>query len=308
MKKKLLVSFSGGETSAFMAQWLWNHKQDEYEMIFVFANTGEENEETLEFVRDCEKYFGFPIVWVEALITPEFGEGTKHKIVDFNSASRNGEPFESLVAKCGIPNIANPQCTRELKERPITSYANSIGWKKHETAIGIRSDECDRINAKAKSRRLIYPLISKLFIPMTKPKINFWWRLQPFRLKLKGYEGNCKACWKKSYKKLLKIAQEKPESFDFPKRIEAKYGNYFPPHRAKKFISEGKEVPRNITFFRNSKSALQILKESKTAKPIIIDDSMIFAIQEELDFEQWNFENEDLIGGDSCEVFSSCGD
>ena len=54
MKKKLLVSFSGGETSAFMAQWLWKHKQDEYEMLFVFANTGQEKEETLQFVDKCE--------------------------------------------------------------------------------------------------------------------------------------------------------------------------------------------------------------------------------------------------------------
>ena len=50
MKQKLLVSFSGGETSAFMAQWLWKHKQDEYDMIFVFANTGQENEETLQII------------------------------------------------------------------------------------------------------------------------------------------------------------------------------------------------------------------------------------------------------------------
>ena len=32
-KKKLLVSFSGGETSAFMAHWLWKNKQDEFDMV-----------------------------------------------------------------------------------------------------------------------------------------------------------------------------------------------------------------------------------------------------------------------------------
>ena len=50
--ENLLVSFSGGETSAFMAQWLNNH-YEEYgykNIVFVFANTGLENEQTLEFV------------------------------------------------------------------------------------------------------------------------------------------------------------------------------------------------------------------------------------------------------------------
>lgn len=300
MKKRLLVSFSGGETSAFMAQWLWNHKQDEYEMIFVFANTGQENEETLEFVQRCEDHFGFPIVWLEALIDPEFGVGTKYLLTDFHNASRDGEPFEALIRKYGIPNQANPQCTRELKERPITAYGNDILGKGYYTAIGIREDEADRIGSKARERKLIYPLINRNMKPMTKPKINFWWSQQPFRLKLKGYEGNCKWCWKKSKKKLLKIAKENPSHFDFPKRMELKYGNYFPIHRKEKFISEGKTVPKDITFFRNNVSAIQILEESKTANPIIYDDSSIIDIQGELNF--------DLIGGDSCEIYSSCGD
>lgn len=302
-KKKLLVSFSGGETSAFMAQWMWKNKQDEFEMIFVFANTGQENEETLEFVENFSKHFGIEIVWIEAKVIHEFGVGTKHEIVNFYTASRKGEPFENVIKKYGIPNQANPQCTRELKEYPIKSYAKSIGWKDYYTAIGIRIDEADRINAKAKEKRLIYPLISNNYIPMTKPEINFWWSNQNFRLNLKGYQGNCKWCWKKSKPKLLKIAKENPEHFDFPKMMEDKYGNFFPEHRTIKFISEGKDVPKNIKFFRNHLSAKQILEESKTVNPIIRDDSVNYVIQEVIPFDDL-----DLIGGDSCEVFSSCGD
>ena len=73
MKKKLCVSFSGGETSGYMAQYLKKHKQDEYDMVFVFANTGSENEETLKFVDQCDKAFNLNVVWVEAVINPEHG-------------------------------------------------------------------------------------------------------------------------------------------------------------------------------------------------------------------------------------------
>lgn len=84
-KKKLLVSFSGGETSAYMAQWLWNHKQDEFDMVFVFANTGQENEETLLFVEKCSKHFGFPVHWVEAVVHHGKRKGTTHKAVCFKT-------------------------------------------------------------------------------------------------------------------------------------------------------------------------------------------------------------------------------
>jgi hypothetical protein len=67
--------------------------------------------------------------------------------------------------------------------------------------------------------------------PMTKPMINFWWDKQDFRLKLKGYEGNCKWCWKKSTNKLLTICIENPEYFDFPKRMEEKFSDFIPESR-----------------------------------------------------------------------------
>lgn len=243
-KKKLIISFSGGETSGFMAQWILNNKKDEFEIVCVFANTGQENEETLDFVEKCDKEFNLNLVWVEAVINPKFGEGVRHRIVDYKTASRNGQPFEDLISKMGMPNQSAPFCTRDLKLNPIKSYLRSIGWKKYWTAIGIRADEFDRINSNRLKERLYYPLVSD--IQMTKPMVNFWWNQQPFRLNLKGYQGNCKWCYKKSTNKLLTICVENPEYFDFPKKMEEKYENHVPNSR--------KNYPVPIRFFRANKS------------------------------------------------------
>jgi len=160
-KKRLLVSFSGGETSAYILMWLWMNKRDEFDMHVVFANTGQENEETLLFVKKCQDYFNIPIVWVEAIVHHGSRTGTTHKIVSYETASRNGEPFEEAIKKYMIPNLRNFICTRELKLRPIQHYSKSIGWKRgsYYTAIGIRSDEIDRVSKDRKKDMLIYPLV-----------------------------------------------------------------------------------------------------------------------------------------------------
>lgn len=119
---------------------------EEWEIIVVYANAGLEHEETLKFIANRNTYFGFNTVWVEAVVNPIRGKGTTHKIVDFHTASRNGEPFEQVIIKYGIPNIKCKHCTRELKIQPIHSYAkNELSWKNYYTAIGIRADKAKRI-------------------------------------------------------------------------------------------------------------------------------------------------------------------
>ena len=280
-----------------MAQWLNNHyeKLGYNEIVFVFANTGLENEQTLEFVERCDKHFKLGVQWVEADVQQGYRKGTRYYSTDFDHASRNGEPFEAMIKKYGIPNQANPQCTRELKGAPIASFGkNWFNGEKYHTAIGIRIDEIDRINAKEKEKGFIYPLISSKMIPSTKPMINFFWSSMPFRLELKGYQGNCATCWKKSDKKLYQIAKENPKSFEFMDKMERKYGNFFPPQRIEKWTAEGKEVPKDITFFRNNRSAKDILHESKNFNGIVPDDSL-----------NTNYQL-DLLGGESCEVWSEC--
>ena len=203
----------------------WRDKWDE--VITVFANTGEENEETLEFVHQCDRAFGFNTVWLEAVVHPG-RKGTTHRVVNISTASRKGKPYEDHIKKYGIPNKNFPHCTRELKLRPMQSYLRSIGWEPRTfaTAIGIRADESSRRSPTHLDNRVIYPLLD--WQPTTKPDVNRFWQEQAFRLNLTGYQGNCKWCWKKSLRKLMTVMDETPTAFDFPERMEERYGHIGP--------------------------------------------------------------------------------
>lgn len=129
------ISFSGGRTSAYM---LWRVLQSNgglpAEAKVCFANTGKEEEATLEFVRDCSVNWGVPITWVEYRSGPAF------EVVAFETASRNGEPFEALITKKNyLPNPVSRFCTEELKVKTINRYFDSINFEP-DTMVGVRAD------------------------------------------------------------------------------------------------------------------------------------------------------------------------
>lgn len=225
-RPKLAISFSGGRTSAVMTKLLVERYRETHDLSITFANTGQEHEATYEFVRNCDEHFGFGTVWLEAVVDQNHGKGIKHKIVNFETASRNGEPFEAVISKYGIPHMGNPHCTGRLKEEVMESYLRSIGWQKrtYDRAIGIRADEDHRMSPRMYEDRFIYPMIEGGW---TKEKVIAEVRSWPFDLELPGeHYGNCKWCWKKSRRKLLTLAKESPEVFDFPLRMEQLFSTH----------------------------------------------------------------------------------
>ena len=276
MKKNLLISFSGGETSAFMARWLLENKRDEYNIVFVFAIIGDEEEETFKFIDKCDKEWGLNIVWVEAVVHNNETKGSTHKIVNFKTASRDREPFKDVIEKYGIPNQNFLHCNREMKLNPIKSYCKSIGWSDYYTAIGIRSDEFDRVNKNYKKLKLIYPLVSDY--PTSKQFISNWWSKQSFRLNLKSYQTNCKTCWKKSKSVLYTIYKENPNYFKFNQEMEDKYG-------------KGK-----YTFFRGGQTTAELIKDAENFNGKVRDT------HQELSYQV------DMFNSDNCDIYSNCGD
>ena len=257
MKPKLAISFSGGRTSAVMTKLCLEKYSSTHEILVTFANTGCEHDNTLQFIKDCDDHFGFGTVWLEAGVHPEEGKGIRHKIVDFESASRKGEPFEAYIAKYGIPNMTTPQCTGRLKEDVMRSYLKSLDWtlgknRNYITAIGIRADEIDRMSAAAKRMGFVYPLVNAGW---TKERVLAECKTWPFDLVLKGeHYGNCTWCWKKSKRKLMTLALEAPEVFDFPRRMEETYGEVKSESAAAR---DGRRV-----FFRNYQSTEDIFKDA----------------------------------------------
>ena len=256
----MFVSFSGGRTSGYLCYYLIENKSDEYDFIFVFANTGLEHEKTLEFVDKCDKHFGLNLVWVEAVVNPEKGKGVTHEIVNFETASRRGEPMERVIEKYGIPNTDYPHCTRETKMSPMFSYKRSIGFPtKHPMAIGIRADEIDRMSPTAKDNGLVYPLCT--MTQRTEADVRHWWAKQPFDLDLPTYMGNCITCWKKSDRKLKTIARHNPEYFDFMDRMEREHPR----------AGHTGESYQDRVFFRKKRTAQDILLASKTPFAEFVD-------------------------------------
>lgn len=286
--KPLVISFSGGRTSAYMTKLLLDKYSGTRDIIVIYANTGKEREETLDFIHNCDVHFGFNTIWIETIVNPVFGKAGTVKIVDYKSASRKGEPFEAVISKYGIPNMGTIHCTRELKTSPTLRYIKSLGWKDYEQALGIRIDEPKRIKKRDK---IIYPLVNEF--PATKLMVNKWWNSQPFDLQLKGYEGNCDLCWKKSKRKLLTLLVEKPELADWWNEMELKYGHYIPDTH-----KHNSKVKIPATFYRDNTSIKELIEDSKEPFVRATDDftlSQLMHSVPELDF----------TGGceESCEPF-----
>ncbi len=288
-KETLFVSFSGGRTSAYMSWWLKNHRAEKYNLIFLFANTGLEHENTLKFVDQCDKAWGLNVVWLEAVIDPRYKKGTRHKVVTYETASRSGEPFAAGVAKFGLPNREFKWCTRDLKIYVLNSYKRSLGFaSEHLKAIGIRTDEIDRMSS---ADNVLYPLIT--MNPSDKPKILNWFKDQPFDLDLPEHLGNCVTCHKKSDRKLYTIAKHNPEYFDFIAAMEEKHA-----FAGAQDINEetGEIRPRRV--FRGYRTSKDIIASSK--QPFI--EHYDVPPQEQLGLDIDPLDKEDDCGASSCEA------
>ena len=205
------VSFSGGRSSAMMAKIMLDN-YDREDMVFMFANTGKEMPETLDFVNECDKNWNLGLIWIE------YDMQHGYKVVGYETAARAGEPFGQLIEKRKyLPNTVTRFCTQELKIRPMKKYLISIGQKNWTAAIGIRYDEQNRYRRlKGNSGKDRWDYIFPLYdFKITKKEVYDFWNSQSFDLGIPSEHGNCDFCFMKGLAKKVSQARKMPERLDW---------------------------------------------------------------------------------------------
>lgn len=206
------IGFSGGRTSGYMLKHIIDAHGGRLpaDVHVMFANTGNEDEKTLEFVRDCAAHWSVSITWVE--FDPR--ADNKTRVVTFDNASRDGQPLAYAIETRPTAHLFNRQsryCTTTTKQRRMGKIMlHTFGHTHWTSVLGLRHDEPNRVaNNRARSGRdretVALPLDDA---GVTNADVLEWWRRQPFGLELPNVDGqtvggNCVLCPLKSHWKLL---------------------------------------------------------------------------------------------------------
>lgn len=224
------VSFSGGKTSGYLLR----HVLDAYggqlpqDSYVLFANTGKEDPATLDFVLEVERRW-CPVVWLEWVDGPR---GHKFKVVNHETASRDGAPFSALISKRSfLPNPVTRFCTQELKVKTMQRYLRSLGHAIADVTavIGLRADEHRRVSRirADPSRDIQMPLADA---GVTRDHVDGWWLKQEFQLRLPNGSsafGNCDCCFLKSRARIEEVIASDPKRADWWIEQERKIGGTF---------------------------------------------------------------------------------
>jgi 3'-phosphoadenosine 5'-phosphosulfate sulfotransferase (PAPS reductase)/FAD synthetase len=269
-----VVSFSGGRTSAFMLRKIldaFGGTKPE-DLLVCFQNTGLEHQATYRFVHEVETRWDVPIVWLEYAV--EEDDSPSFRVVDYESANRDGKPFDALIEKWGfLPNPVSRICTYELKVRTQRRYLATLPAfdDGYTIAVGLRADEPRR------ATRLKGDLVKEDAVaPMyhaghAEEDVLAFWRASPFDLELPltgNMAGNCVGCFLKSNSKLYTLEEEMPEYFDWWVQAEERMRT-----------ADGPRIKDGGRRFRKDRPPYAAIREANRQQgklfPIIGDDDTI---------------------------------
>ena len=145
------------------------------------------------------------------------------EVVDYDTASRDGKPFEDLITRKNyLPNSLARFCTSELKVIPIKRYAQQVlGFKEWDMIIGFRADEPRRVAKLSTPTKEPFERLAPLASTGIKTdEILTFWQNSSFDLRLPSVDGktvggNCDMCFLKGAAKIKSLIKDNPSAVDW---------------------------------------------------------------------------------------------
>ena len=259
MTNNLMVTISGGRSSAMMARHIQlSDKYKDFQKVYVFCNTGMERPETIQFLKDIEKYWQIPLIKIEGVYSNDLGTGIKYKIVEWDNLDMSAKTFSNMIEHKnkgifnGMPNQNAPYCSENLKTTPSKKLCNDIfGVNNYKIAIGFRKEDMPkRISWPEikEDKKRIFPLLTDFESPVSQLDLNKYWDKEQFKLNLHGKYGNCELCWKKSDNNLIENIRFGTRFIDWYNEQEQKYNSTsFRGHKSINDLIKLSQLPQTLT-------------------------------------------------------------
>ncbi len=228
-----VANVSGGRSSAFMLERLLDAHGGELppRCEAIFANTGKERAETLDFVAALTERWGVPITWLEYAYVKGGKPARQYRIVSRETASLDGEPFSAMLdAERWMPSTAKGGrvCTAELKVGVIDRYlwqTRKLTRRQTRKLIGFRADEPHRWKpALYEACEVAYPMVDA---GVTAGDVAAFWGGQAFDLGIDSSRGNCDLCYLKARPNLVATIRDEPSRADWWMDAERRSGRTF---------------------------------------------------------------------------------
>lgn len=207
---KVIVGFSGGVSSAWCAGWAMRTFQKS-DVVFLFHDTKEEDEDTYRFIR-------------------EMSAALKHPITERSDGRSVTQVFDDEAA---IANNRMAFCSRILKAEQRDKYMAELradGETEIVNVLGFSAVEWQRVQrASARAEKdgyqVRFPMIE---MECSKQQAADWCKsigVQPPRMYLWSEHANCVGCVRGGRAYWLAVAKNAPDVFEQRARLEEEFGH-----------------------------------------------------------------------------------